>query len=283
MAWQYKAWNKGLIDRAQKEGRGKGVGADYKPYLEVHDVPSLGLARRVPGVTTRRVHHLLSNVEYHFFLMLDWSSAVTDIREQFPVDREATQDMALSLRIKHPCYPGTSEPIQMSVDFMVTRGTGASRELVAYDLKRSEDAENERSLDKLELMRATLAELGFPHHLVYHSMLPARKIAHLEWIRLGMPRDGETEPFPNYFNDHCSRMLGELRTDRGRLPLNQYCAQYDGRHGVEQGTGLRIAKILMHNRVLVPNLEQADLAGAPLSSFGLREPQGHPRMLQVAA
>lgn len=283
MSWQYSSWNEAFVKRAQKEGRGKGVGRNYKPYLEVHDVPSRGLARRAPGVTTGRVHHLLSNVEYHFFLMLDWSSSVTDIREQYPVDRQATQDMALSLRIKHPCYPGTHEPIQMSVDFMVTQGSGADRKLVAFDLKRSEDAEGERSIEKLELMRATLAEIGIPHHLVYHSMLPARKIRHLEWIRFGLLRDGETEPFPNYFEDNCIRMLAELRANTSRVALNQYCAQYDARHGLPQGSGLRIAQMLMHNHVLMPDFDQSALCDAPLSSFVLHEKGKQHPDLQVAA
>ncbi len=74
-----------IIDRRIKEGRGAGRGGDYKPWLLVQDVPSQGLASRVKGVKTGRVHHLLSQLEHRCFLILDWSEQVTDIREQYPL------------------------------------------------------------------------------------------------------------------------------------------------------------------------------------------------------
>lgn len=142
MSYYYKAWTEERIERLYKEGRGRGAGAQYRPLLEVHDVPSLGLARRAHGVTTGRVHHLLSNVEFQFFLMLDWAADVDDIREQYPINRELTQDMALTLRIKHPCYPGTNVATLMSVDFLVDRMRDGERTLEAFDIKRSRPCEN---------------------------------------------------------------------------------------------------------------------------------------------
>ena len=37
-----------------------GQGANYNPWLHIQDVPSQGLASRIKGWKTRRVHHLLS-------------------------------------------------------------------------------------------------------------------------------------------------------------------------------------------------------------------------------
>jgi len=282
MSYHYKVWTEERIERLYKEGRGRGIGAEYRPLLEVHDVPSLGLARRAPGATTGRVHHLLSNVEYQFFLMLDWAADVDDIREQYPVDRELTQDMALTLRIKHPCYPGTNVATLMSTDFLVNRTLDGERTLVGFDIKRSEAAEDERTIEKLELMRASLEELGVPHRLVYHSRLPTEKIERLEWIRFGLLRDGEHEQFPGFFEGHCARMAQDLTTARQILPLNEYCSGYDARCGTPRGTGLRIAQMLMHNRVLIPCLAEPDLAAAKLSSFKLSAIKGALRLVEAA-
>ena len=282
MSYYYKVWTEERIERLYKEGRGRGTSAEYRPLLEVHDVPSLGLARRAPGVTTGRVHHLLSNVEYQFFLMLDWATDVDDIREQYPVDRELTQDMALTLRIKHPCYPGTKVATLMSTDFLVNRRRDGKRTLEAFDIKRSEAAEDERTLDKLELMRASLEELGVPHRLVYHSLLPKAKIERLEWIRFGLLRDGEHEQFPGYFEAHCARMAIDLATAQQNLPLNEYCAAYDARCSTPRGTGLRVAQMLMHNRVLIPDLAEPDLAAAHLGSFKVSAIKGALRLMEAA-
>jgi len=56
-----------IIERRIREGRGTGRGGDYKPWLLVQDVPSQGLASRVKGVKTGRVHHLFSQLEYRSF------------------------------------------------------------------------------------------------------------------------------------------------------------------------------------------------------------------------
>ncbi len=48
-------------------------------------------------MTTGRVHHLLSDIEFRSFLLFDWAEDVVDIREQFPLDRVATQRIAESM------------------------------------------------------------------------------------------------------------------------------------------------------------------------------------------
>src|SRR5437763_1442382 len=80
--------------RRSKEGRGVGTGADYTPYLFIHDVASIGLASRDWGWKTNRVHHFLSRLELKFFYILEWLQHVLDIREQFPLDLDETLAIA---------------------------------------------------------------------------------------------------------------------------------------------------------------------------------------------
>ncbi|HEV7736265.1 MAG TPA: hypothetical protein VGO47_02690, partial [Chlamydiales bacterium] len=71
------------IKRRIKEGRGIGRLANYKPWLHIQDVPSLGLSSRIKGWKTQRVHHFLSGLELLYFYILEWSRNVVDIREQY--------------------------------------------------------------------------------------------------------------------------------------------------------------------------------------------------------
>lgn len=59
-----------VYDQRIKEGRGQGYGLDYKPWLLIHDVPSLGLVTRAKGWKTGREHHLLSQLELEYFYLL---------------------------------------------------------------------------------------------------------------------------------------------------------------------------------------------------------------------
>lgn len=73
------------IERHISNGFGRGTGASYKPWLRVQDVPSTGHSRKVSGVKIERTFHLLSNLEYGYFLASEFSEDVVDIREQYPL------------------------------------------------------------------------------------------------------------------------------------------------------------------------------------------------------
>ena len=50
-------------ERKRKEGRGEGILENYKPWLKTQDLGSEGLATRIKGVKTGRIHQLLSTLE----------------------------------------------------------------------------------------------------------------------------------------------------------------------------------------------------------------------------
>lgn len=267
MGYHHRAWTEEKIERLRKQGRGTGVGKDYRPFIEITDLSSTGLSRRTFSTKTGRVHHLLSDVEWSFFLMLQWSNDVIDIREQFPLDRDITRDVATSLGIAHPCYPGTHTSTVMTVDFLVTRIRNDEKVLEAYDIKRTEAAEDIRTLDKLEISRETCSLLDTAHHLIYHSMLPLQKIKNIEWIFGGQYVEGEQEPYTGYIEEHCSRLLSAMATASNKSILSDFCSQYDERCGLQAGSALRFARMLMHERALMPPLESPDLAATAMSEF----------------
>ncbi|WP_051379069.1 heteromeric transposase endonuclease subunit TnsA [Derxia gummosa] len=228
------------------------------------------MSRRIYSPKTNRVHHLLSNVENDLFVALEWSREITDIREQYPLDRDVTTEVAASLGIKHPYYVGTHVRTVMTVDFLCTRMRAGMEEYVAFNAKRTEEASDRRSLEKLEIQRAALQLLGVAHHVVFHDDLPKRKISNLRWIRDGYLRDGEREPYPGYFDDIKSRLAASWpQSGLAACTLAEHCARFDTSQGAERGTGLKAARMLMLDRWLVPDLEVPSLADALLTSFQL--------------
>lgn len=261
-------WNEKRITSMEVDGCGKGRGALYKPWIRVEDFSSLGRVRRVWSPKTARTHHLMSDVEFKLFLTLEWQTDISDIREQYPLDREMTQTVARTLGIRHPYYPGTHVPTVMTVDFLVTKLTPQGEQLIALNAKRDEEAEDENSLLKLEIQRDYFEQLDIPHHLVYHSQIPEVKVRNIAYIRDALLKEGEIEPRPGLFKSLCDRMANALYAHSSdATPLSKYCTSFDTRHGLEQGTGLRIARMLMQQRILRPNLAAINLEAEPLSSF----------------
>ncbi|WEG12609.1 TnsA endonuclease N-terminal domain-containing protein [Pullulanibacillus sp. KACC 23026] len=141
------------IDKRLKDGRGQGIGVDYKPWITIQDVPSLGRATRLKGLKIPRQFEFLSDLERNYFYLLEYSDAVIDIREQFPLlPIEETIVIADELGIRHPTDPKTGEPIVMTTDFLVTINN-QQHQYLARTLKYKDELMNERTLEKFEIER----------------------------------------------------------------------------------------------------------------------------------
>lgn len=69
------------IEKMIKEGYGSGIGSEYKPWIKIQDLPSLGRVTRVKGIKTNRQHELLSDMERNYFYILEYSDNVKDINK----------------------------------------------------------------------------------------------------------------------------------------------------------------------------------------------------------
>jgi hypothetical protein len=104
-----------------REGRGKGRGENYKPWLTVRDLSSKGESTRMPAWRTgRRLVHLFSKLERDFFYTVEWMTHVTDYREQFLLDLEETVQIAKDLNLRHPVSPQSRRYWPMTTDLLVT-------------------------------------------------------------------------------------------------------------------------------------------------------------------
>lgn len=265
----HSKWTEKKIARMLADRIGEGHLSKYKPWLQVKDISSLGRSRRIWSAKTNRTHHLLSDVEYRLFVALEWQRDIFDIREQFPLDRCLTQDIARSLGITHPYYPTTDVPTVMTVDFLVTVKRGPETTLVAFNTKTAEEAEDERSMLKLEVQREYFEQLGVEHHIVFSSDIPLNNVANIGDIREAPLRPNEAEPRPGYFADLCQRMLSDMLSRPRDMPLAAYCTEFDARFGCPPGAGIRVARTLMWERTLVPDLSSPNLNHEPLSKFVL--------------
>ena len=169
MSGTFKGLTQAQIDRRLKDGRGQGQGSDYKPFIYTRDVSSLGRSHRLPGSKTRRLHHLLSDLELAIFLTLDRSPHVTDIREQFPMRVEDTVRIAEELGLPHGCYKGT--PQVLTSDFLVDF-EDPQRPSIAIQAKYSTDLQKPEVIERLELERRYWQEKGIPWVIVRSARYP---------------------------------------------------------------------------------------------------------------
>lgn len=171
------------IEKWIKEGRGSGTGADYKPWIRIQDVSSLGRSHRLKGIKTTRMHEFLSDLERNYFYLSEYSDFVIDIREQFPLlPLEETIVIADELGIKHPTDPKNGELIVMTTDFLLTldRGQGAFED--ARTIKMKDELMGERVLEKFEIEREYWQRRDIDWGIVTEEEIPKTMARNISYV-----------------------------------------------------------------------------------------------------
>ncbi len=247
MAKRRRETNQITIDKRIREGRGQGRGSDYKPWLLVQDVPSQGLATRIKGWKTKRVHHLLSNLELSYFYVLEWSLIVFDIREQYPLlPLEETLAIAEQCGIRHPTDPKTQEPVVMTTDFFITVPRSIEVIEQARTLKTAKDLQSERTLEKLEIERRYWHNRNIDWGIVTEQEIPQALTKNVDWLHAFF----RIEDLSHLAETEIRRIATALtlRMAQGNVVLTDLTAECDDQLGLQPGTALSVSRHLIANR-----------------------------------
>lgn len=236
-----------VMARRLKEGRGQGHGPDYLPYITVRDVPSYGFSTRVKGWKTGRQHQFLSNLEFYYFLVLDWAEDVIDIREQYPLPLNETLKIAERLGIKHPSDPATQKPVVMTTDFLIDKMTGEGVVILARTVKPSESLNSARVIEKFEIERTYWAEKNISWGIVTDLEIPKVLARNVEIVHEARNLEN-FEGISSFTLSNVEPLLFELASCE-TLSLAKAALMVDEKLGLEPGTSLWCAKHLLARRL----------------------------------
>lgn len=183
MAKYRYAWTEEKIRKCIAEGRGQGEGKSYSPWLQVQSLSSRGRSSRIKGIKNQRIVHLLSDLERDYFYLLDFCDEIIDVREQYPLPREDTQQIAAKLGYKHPVVACTGVVLVMTTDFLITtRSKNGSLRMLARTVKQSEELNKKRALEKLDIERSYWEEKGVDWGIVTEKEIPKQLAKNLAWL-----------------------------------------------------------------------------------------------------
>lgn len=244
------AWTLRKISTRIRKGYGQGELSSYIPWIGVRDLSSRGVSTRMWSPKTGRTMQFLSNIERDTFLIAEFREDFVDYWEQWPLERNWTQWGAARLGYRHPVYLGTRIPVVMTVDGVLTLRKGKRVTRKAIDCKTSDALTGQRTLEKLNIVRATCERLRLPHLVVTEEQTPRQVVKNILWVRMATVKSGELEPVKGAFDMWPMRMHRHLLRHRSEpefasQPLNRYCGWFDKHHGLPVGLGLRCMKLLM--------------------------------------
>ncbi len=190
------------IDRAIRSGYGQEAGLAYRPWLRVRDVPSRGQSKKTLGIKVPRKYEFFSQNEYFYFLTLEFSQSIIDIREQFPLlPTSETVEAASSLGYAHPKFPGTGLDYVMTTDFLITKLNSVGEEVYyARTVKDECEFEGEKSgrvAEKLEIERLVWERRGVDWKVVLKETLFETCFArNLQWLKKNANVERDLQSYP---------------------------------------------------------------------------------------
>lgn len=259
MAKRKYGWDAKKIERYIKQGRGQQEGKNYKPWLLAQDLPSTGRDGQREGWKTGRDHHLLSDLESNYFYLLEWSSTVTDIREQFPLlPIEETVSIAEELGIKHSNDNKTKEIVVMTTDFVINIG---SKEFVRT-LKYAGDLEDARTMEKLEIEREYWRRRNIDWGIVTDKEIPEILCENVKWVRKEYYNPDVSKLGP-FIVESIEKIVYQLIQDE-TTPLSIATSHTDDRLGLEPGTSLAMIRHFIARKRWIVNMNVKIIPSLPL-------------------
>lgn len=244
MPKRLRTWNEAKYKKYLAEGRGQGELSEYVPWVQIQDFPSKGIASRVKGRTTGRIHHLVSNLELWYFYLLDWSAKTTDIREQFPLnDISEAIEIADACGIRYPYDNISGFPYVMTTDFMITTPNG----YFARAVKPSADLRKRRVREKLEIERRYWLKRGIDWKIVTENEIPRTKIRNIEWLYSGSEF---SEIVQNAgLEQECRDFFMEMYYG-GNESVASIAMHIESVYGFDEGTGIALFKLLVRDGLI---------------------------------
>ena len=258
MAKRTNKWTEDKIARYYAEGRGSGELSNYKPWLTIQDVPSSGRVHRLKGWKTNRIHHLLSDLERDYFYLLDWTSDVIDIREQYPLNREKTVQIAEKKQICHPVDSATRTPIVCTTDFLISIRQGNKILHLARTTKPYQELNNKRVIEKFEIERQYWADAGVDWGIVTELELAKEMCKNIGWIHNSYHMEQEDIDLAFTLYDYIK--------DKDALVL-EILKSFDVHYAYEAGTALSLLKYLIAHKYVGIDMDKPLDLRASLSSL----------------
>lgn len=240
-------WTAALMKKWIAEGRGRGEGSNYKPWLTIHDVPSQGRCHRIYDLINGRVHHLLSDLELHIYYIYAWSLPVADIMEQYPLlPLEETVAIAKQIGVSHPVDPKTRYPIVITSDFLLKIRLALHFEYKVRTAKYMSALDDYRVREKLEIERLYWEARNLDWGITTEESVPKQLVENIDWVYPYYHLES-LRPLTQLEIDKIARHLTEkvLATE---APLRRLTSSCDQELRLRRGQSLSVIRHLLAKR-----------------------------------
>lgn len=209
----------------------------------MREFTSSGRSHRVQSHKTGRIHHLFSDLELSFFLLLDWSDSVVDIRERFPLKRDEAQEIAEHAGLPYPIKRNTPQVIYS--DFLVDVKGTANKDFI-INVRPSSTLSETQVVNSLELERRYWESKDIKQFVATEKQINAESMQNIEMLAQYI---GDTEAITHKVIEQMQVVHRQLYNDP-KITIIDACMKIDRSYGLSIGESFTDLKILLANRVI---------------------------------
>lgn len=256
-----KITNESLLKKElkhKKEGRGQGHAHGYKPGTYVGEFSSQGNTTRAPGIKTQRGHEFFSDGETNYYHIFEFLPGVTDIREQYLLNKEDTLRIAQEAGIKHSTVPTTTFFNEMTTDFLIDF-TDVSGRITqkAFEVKTRSDLNDPkkayRIIEKVEIQRRYWKEKGVEFFILIKEDISHELITNITAIHYH-----NIHNTISIFDTEMVNLIEELLFTylTHKMPISQVTNQLDQQFSLKEGSSLAILYSMIGQHRYVINMHE---------------------------
>lgn len=233
------------IKRKTAQQRGLGRLADYKAWNTIQDTASNSLVTRIKGWKTGRIHQIFSPLQLQFFFLLEWSSEVVDIREQFPLDQAETAAIAHDIG-NSKLAEQISAGIFICLDFLITVKNKIGTKEVARTVVNSKLLNNKNFIEKLEIQRRYWAFRNTDWGIVTEKEINSTIVKNIEWVHSALD-ENYLEPLSGEQIKQAESLLIP-KIQKQNSTLREICSACDENLNLAAGSALSVVRYLIANK-----------------------------------
>jgi len=265
-------WTLEKYNRFIKEGRGKGEGSDYKPWLTIQDMPSRGRVTRI--YEAGRIYHFFTDNELRYFYSLIWEDSIIDVREHYPLlDLNVVLNLDEDSLYKRYKSDGDNAPYILTTTFLITvKNTDGEIAYYARSVKSSLELERKNIIDRYEIERRYWESKKIDWGIVTQKDIPVVRAKNISWVYPSLEINNE-ERFKESERDYLCDLLMQ-RLGGNPNVIREVTTKFDNEMNVDSGTGLLFFKYLIATKQLVINMDEQIDINQPISKIILNRNKG---------
>lgn len=250
-----REWKDSTLKRFIQEGRGVGEGKDYRPWLQVQDVKSRGRSTRIYSHKTQRVMHLLSDLQLHFYYLLEFDGTVIDVREHYPLLDLHELNLPFDAKLQKKLFSAkTNVPHIFTTTFYVTKLNAKGEPYYeARVIKSSSELDKPATIDRLQIIYSYFNKKEIDFGIVTEKDINKQMALNIGWFMTAF--DLSDFPEIDTIQHYLKVDLYKLFQMPG-MTFNRAFTRLEKTYQLIEGSGLTLFKHLLATKQLSMNLNK---------------------------